>query len=82
MRIRIEVSCTGAGGCFRYGDEYEVGTNISRAQAADLLNAGHAVPIRQPIETADDPVHIGNGWYRVKGRKIRGKDAAYAALEG
>ena len=65
------------------GDELDVGTDISRDIALSLLNGGLAVPVkRTAVETADEPVHVGGGWYRVKGAKVKGKEAAYAALEG
>lgn len=54
---------------------------------AFLAEHGHLEwpPAEQPLEddvpqTAAEPVHVGGGWYELPdGRRIRGKEAAYAA---
>jgi hypothetical protein len=83
MRIRIVQSCAGNDFTYARGRELEYGTEIPKDRAMQLLNGGLAVPVREvEVETADEPVHIGAGWYRLPdGRKIRGKVEAAKAME-
>ena len=84
MVIRIEAACAGDGWSYKHGDVLEYDKDIPKDRARMLLNGGLATPVRdQPIETADKPVHKGRGVFELPdGRRIKGKQAAYAAMEG
>ena len=77
--IRIKNRMAGPDGNYPPGSVISIDAN----KGQELVDAGAAewiTPKRQKhIEKA---VHLGGGWYEVKGDRIRGKKAAEQAVKG
>jgi len=72
MKIKLVQSVAGVDFAYGAGTVLEVDVDIPKRRALELLNASHAVPDTDTIETADYPKHIGGGWYQTAdGRKVR-----------
>lgn len=89
MKIKMIKTSASPAGVFQSEQTYEVGTDLDKETAIELIEVGSALEaeLEEKLEVEDPGTeveikHVGGGWYELpNGDKVQGRDEALEALK-